>query len=67
MAERATKGVIHADLFPNNVMFVGNDLTGVIDFYFACYDILAYDLSIVSIAGALKKMAVSTLRNQQRC
>ena len=44
------RGTIHADLFPDNVLMLGSKVTGLIEFYFACTDMLAYDVAVTHAA-----------------
>jgi len=44
------RAVIHADLFPDNVLMLGEKVTGLIDFYFACTDLAAYDVAVTHAA-----------------
>ena len=39
-------GIIHADLFPDNIFFKGGKLSGIIDYYFSCYDFYAFEIAI---------------------
>jgi homoserine kinase type II len=52
------RAVIHADLFPDNVLMLGDRVTGLIDFYFACTDIRAYDLAVMHSAWAFDTFGV---------
>jgi len=41
------RAIIHADLFPDNVLMLGDEVTGLIDFYFACTEIRAWDVAVM--------------------
>ena len=49
------KGIIHADLFPDNVFFDRKTISGILDFYFSCHDFLIYDLAVTINAWCFNK------------
>ncbi len=49
------RSVIHSDLFPDNVLMLGAQVTGMIDFYFACNGSMAYDLAVTHAAWCFDK------------
>jgi len=49
------RSIIHSDLFPDNVLMLGQEVTGLIDFYFACDGLMAYDLAVTHAAWCFDK------------
>ena len=44
--KKLPRGIIHADLFHDNIFFIGDKLSGIIDFYFSCEDFFAFEIAI---------------------
>ncbi|KAA5607705.1 homoserine kinase [Roseospira marina] len=59
-------GVIHADLFPDNVFFLRDEISGLIDFYFACTDFLTYDLAVCVNAWCFESRGEFNLTKARR-
>lgn len=59
-------GIIHADLFPDNVFFIGGEFSGIIDFYFACTDAYAYELAICLNAWCFEHRAEFNITKARR-
>lgn len=49
------EAIVHSDLFPDNVLMMGDQVSGMIDFYFACNDAMAYDLAVAHAAWAFDR------------
>ena len=58
-------GVIHADLFPDNIFFLADKISGIIDFYFACTDYLAYDIAVCLNAWCFEPDAAMNVTKTQ--